>query len=54
MSEIENRDQFISALLTLLDLIELKQDWRLSKQRFDIMDKYGTWKIEGLASGEVH
>lgn len=48
------QDEFISALLTLLDLIEVEEDWKLAKDRFEIMKQYGTVEITGSASSRVH
>jgi len=52
--ELAQRDELISTLLTLLDLIEVKEDWTLTEQRFEIMEEYGTWTVKGETSSEIH
>ena len=46
----------IAGLLTLLDLIEVKEDSNLAWQRFAILDKYPGFSVvfEGPASEGVH
>ena len=45
----------ISDLLTLLDRIEVEQDWELAHQRFKIMKEHGPVELlGGEASSEKH
>ncbi len=39
--------QVVSDLLTLLDLIEVKKDWKLAGGRMEIMMKHGYTPIQG-------
>jgi len=39
---MDNAEEAIGELLSLLDLIEFEDDASLAQGRFDIMEKYGT------------
>jgi hypothetical protein len=45
--------QVVSDLLTLLDLIEAKQDWQLAGGRLEIMVKHGYTPVIGNPASAV-
>lgn len=45
--------QVVSDLLTLLDLIEAKQDWRLAGDRLALMEKHGFTPVIGNPASAV-
>jgi len=51
---VHSQADLIEQLMTLLDRIEIEENWELVYQRFDIMREFGSIKFCGPSSAKIN